>query len=199
MGAAFGWSVPMAYAAQSDSLPKMAWLLYVATLVWAVAYDTIYSIVDRDDYLRIGVKSTAILFGDFDRLLIGLFQGLFVVAMLLVGVDLNFSAVYFVALAIAILLLVFFSSMLLHVFGDLPLHHDDAHRHFFPFSDWRFVSPVSYWDPAHHGQWAGLIELTGVVAAATFMYWRRALLRPWVSAITAIYLLYWVYVLLVWS
>ena len=107
MGAAFGWSVPMAYAAQSDSLPKMAWLLYVATLVWAVAYDTIYSIVDRDDDLRIGVKSTAILFGDFDRLLIGLFQGLFVVAMLLVGVDLNFSAVYFVALAIAILLLVY--------------------------------------------------------------------------------------------
>ncbi len=107
MGAAFGWSVPMAYAAQSDSLPKMAWLLYVATLVWAVAYDTIYSIVDRDDDLRIGVKSTAILFGDFDRLLIGLFQGLFVVAMLLVGIDLNFSAVYFVALAIAILLLVY--------------------------------------------------------------------------------------------
>ena len=107
MGAAFGWSVPMAYAAQSDSLPKMAWLLYVATLVWAVAYDTIYSIVDRDDDLRIGVKSTAILFGDYERLLIGLFQGLFVVAMLLVGVDLNFSAVYFVALAIAILLLAY--------------------------------------------------------------------------------------------
>ena len=107
MGAAFGWSVPMAYAAQSGSLPKMAWLLYVATLVWAVAYDTIYSIVDRDDDLRIGVKSTAILFGDFDRLLIGMLQGLFVVAMLLVGVDLNFSAVYFVALAIAILLLAY--------------------------------------------------------------------------------------------
>lgn len=97
------------------------------------------------------------------------------------------------------LLLIFFSSMLLHVFGDLPLHHDDANRHFFPFSDWSFVSPVSYWDPAHHGQWAGLIELTGVIAAATFMYWRSAPLRPWVSAITAIYLLYWVYVLLVWG
>ena len=107
MGAAFGWSVPMAYAAQSDSLPKMAWLLYVATLVWAVAYDTIYSIVDRDDDLRIGVKSTAILFGDFDRLLIGLLQGLFVLAMLLVGVELNFSAVYFVALSIAVLLLAY--------------------------------------------------------------------------------------------
>ena len=107
MGAAFGWSVPMAYAAQTDSLPKIAWLLYVATLVLAVAYDTIYSMVDRDDDLRIGVKSTAILFGEYDRLLIGLFQGLFVLAMLLVGIDLGFSVVYYVALALATLLLVF--------------------------------------------------------------------------------------------
>ena len=107
MGAAFGWSVPMAYAAQTDSLPKMAWLLYVATVVWAVAYDTIYSMVDRDDDLRIGVKSTAILFGDYERLLIGLFQGLFVLVMLLVGIDLGFSVVYFIALLLATLLLVF--------------------------------------------------------------------------------------------
>ena len=107
MGAAFGWSVPMAYAAQTDSLPKMAWLLYVATLVWAVAYDTMYSMVDRDDDLRIGVKSTAILFGDFDCLMIGLFQVLFLLAMLLVGGDLGFSGIYFVALAVATLLLVY--------------------------------------------------------------------------------------------
>ena len=97
------------------------------------------------------------------------------------------------------LLLAFFSSMLLHVFGDLPLHHDDAHRHFFPFSDWRFASPVSYWDPAHHGQWASLIEFIGVIAAATFMYWRYALLRPWVAATTVVYLLYLIYVLFVWA
>ena len=107
MGAAFGWSVPMAYAAQTGSLPKMAWLLYVATVVWAVAYDTIYSMVDREDDLKVGVKSTAILFGDYDRLLIGLFQGLFLLAMLLVGIDLGFSAIYFVALLLASLLLIF--------------------------------------------------------------------------------------------
>ena len=107
MGAAFGWSVPMAYAAQTDSLPKMAWLLYVATVVWAVAYDTIYSMVDRDDDLRIGVKSTAILFGDYERLLIGLFQGLFMLAMLLVGIDLGFSAIYYIGLLLALLLLLF--------------------------------------------------------------------------------------------
>jgi 4-hydroxybenzoate polyprenyltransferase len=107
MGAAFGWAVPMAYAAQTGELPKMAWLLYVATLVWAVAYDTIYSIVDRDDDLRIGVKSTAILFGDYERLMIGLFQALFLLAMVLAGIDLEFSAVYFIALAVASLLLAY--------------------------------------------------------------------------------------------
>lgn len=107
MGAAFGWSVPMAWAAQTDSLPKMAWLLYVATLVWAVAYDTIYSMVDRDDDLRIGVKSTAILFGDFERLMIGLFQTLFVLAMVLAGIDLEFSWIYYFALALASLLFVY--------------------------------------------------------------------------------------------
>jgi 4-hydroxybenzoate polyprenyltransferase len=107
MGAAFGWAVPMAYAAQTGELPKMAWLLYVATLVWAVAYDTIYSIVDRDDDLRIGVKSTAILFGDYERLMIGLFQALFLLAMVLAGIDLDFSAAYFIALAVASLLLAY--------------------------------------------------------------------------------------------
>jgi len=107
MGVAFGWSVPMAYAAQTGSLPKMAWLLYVATVMWAVAYDTVYSMVDREDDLKIGVKSTAILFGDYDRLLIGLFQGLFLLAMLLVGIDLDFSTIYFVALLLASLLLLF--------------------------------------------------------------------------------------------
>jgi 4-hydroxybenzoate polyprenyltransferase len=107
MGAAFGWSVPMAWAAQTDSLPKMAWLLYVATLVWAVAYDTIYSMVDRDDDLRIGVKSTAILFGEYECLMIGLLQLLFLLAMLLVGVDLGFSGIYYAALFVAAMLLAY--------------------------------------------------------------------------------------------
>jgi len=107
MGAAFGWTVPMAFAAQTDTLPKMAWLLYVATLVWAVAYDTMYSMVDREDDLKIGVKSTAILFGDYDRLMIALLQALFVLAMILVGLDLEFSGVYFIALGVAVLLLAY--------------------------------------------------------------------------------------------
>jgi len=107
MGAAFGWAVPMAFAAQTDTLPKMAWLLYVAALVLAVAYDTMYSMVDREDDLRIGVKSTAILFGDYDRLVIALLQALFVLTMILVGIDLEFSRVYFLALGVVVLLLAY--------------------------------------------------------------------------------------------
>jgi 4-hydroxybenzoate polyprenyltransferase len=119
MGAAFGWSVPMAWAAQTGSLPKLAWLLYVAALVLAVAYDTIYSMVDRDDDLRIGVKSTAILFGDFERLMIGLFQALFLLAMVLVGIELEFSAIYYLALLLAALL---FGYQQFLIYDRIPEH-----------------------------------------------------------------------------
>jgi 4-hydroxybenzoate polyprenyltransferase len=105
LGAAFGWAVPMAFAAQTGSLPKQAWLLYVATLVWTVAYDTMYSMVDREDDQKIGIKSTAILFGEYDRAIIGLFQGLFILSLWLTGRELGFSAIYFYALGLAILFL----------------------------------------------------------------------------------------------
>jgi len=107
LGAAFGWAVPMAFAAQTGSLPKQAWLLYVATLVWTVAYDTMYSMVDREDDLKIGIKSTAILFGEYDRAIIGLFQGLFILTLWLTGRELGFSAIYFYALGLAILFLTY--------------------------------------------------------------------------------------------
>ena len=107
LGAAFGWAVPMAFAAQTGSLPKVAWLLYVATLIWAVAYDTIYSMVDREDDLKVGVKSTAILFGEYDRFMIALFQALFILTLVLVGLDLEFGLYYYFGLAAALLLLGF--------------------------------------------------------------------------------------------
>jgi len=107
LGAAFGWAVPMVFAAQIESLPKQAWLLYVATLVWTVAYDTMYSMVDREDDLKIGIKSSAILFGEYDRAIIGLFQALFILTLWLTGTELGFSAIYFYALGLAILLLVY--------------------------------------------------------------------------------------------
>ncbi len=84
LGVAFGWGIPMAFAAQTDSVPALAWVLFGANICWAVAYDTAYAMVDRDDDRRIGVKSTAILFGRADRMMIGLFHvatlGLLVVA-----------------------------------------------------------------------------------------------------------------------
>lgn len=107
LGAAFGWAVPMAFAAQTGSLPKQAWLLYVATLLWAVAYDTMYSMVDREDDLKLGIKSTAILFGEYDRLMVGVFQLMFMIALILIGLDLGLSGIYFVGLGVAALLLGF--------------------------------------------------------------------------------------------
>ncbi|MCX4026547.1 4-hydroxybenzoate octaprenyltransferase [Endozoicomonas sp. SM1973] len=74
LGAAFSWSIPMAYTAQTGELNHAIWLLFWANLAWTVAYDTAYAMVDRDDDLKIGVKSTAILFGKADKLMIGLLQ-----------------------------------------------------------------------------------------------------------------------------
>ncbi len=105
LGAAFGWAVPMAFAAQTGGLPKQAWLLYVAAILWAVAYDTMYSMVDRDDDLKLGIKSTAILFGEYDRLMVAIFQVMFVAALVLLGLDLGFSGFYYLGLGTAVLLL----------------------------------------------------------------------------------------------
>ncbi len=85
LGMAFGWAVPMAFAAQTGSVPVVAWLLWITVVVWAVAYDTLYAMMDREDDIRIGVKSTAILFGDADRIIIGLLQLTVLLALLLVG------------------------------------------------------------------------------------------------------------------
>jgi 4-hydroxybenzoate polyprenyltransferase len=118
LGAAFGWAIPMAFAAQTGHLPKQAWLLYVAILVWTVAYDTMYSMVDRDDDLKIGIKSSAILFGEYDRVMIGLFQFLFILTLCLVGIDLDFSAIYYLALALASLFLLYEQLLIVYRLPD---------------------------------------------------------------------------------
>ncbi len=74
LGAAFGFAVPMAYAAQTGSLPSIAWWLYLSAIIWSVAYDTLYAIADRPDDLKIGVKSSAILFGRYDLVIVALLQ-----------------------------------------------------------------------------------------------------------------------------
>jgi 4-hydroxybenzoate polyprenyltransferase len=85
LGVAFGWGVPMAFAVQRGEVPRIGWLLFVIAVVWALVYDTIYAMVDREDDRRAGVKSSAILFGDGDRVVIGALQLLILYALVLVG------------------------------------------------------------------------------------------------------------------
>lgn len=85
LGAAFAWSIPMAFAAQSNTLPESIWVLYTAVVLWTVTYDTFYAMADREDDLKIGVKSTAILFGDQDRVITGALQFLTLFALALAG------------------------------------------------------------------------------------------------------------------
>ncbi len=101
LGAAFAWAVPMAYAAQSGQLPIQVWWLYGAVVLWTVAYDTFYAMVDREDDLKIGVKSTAILFGQYDRLMTALLQLATLVLLIMMGLYYGRGAIYFASLACA--------------------------------------------------------------------------------------------------
>jgi 4-hydroxybenzoate polyprenyltransferase len=101
LGLAFGWAIPMAFAAQTGEVPVVAWLLLVATVLWATAYDSMYAMVDIMDDLKIGVKSTAILFGDADRIIIGSIQFLFLLTMWMVGNKLELGLFYFLGLLVA--------------------------------------------------------------------------------------------------
>ena len=101
LGVAFGWGVPMAFAAQAGNLPRVAWLLLMAAVVWATIYDTEYAMVDRDDDRALGLKSTAILFGEMDRLVIGALQAMMLFALLLVGRLQEFGLWYGVSVAVA--------------------------------------------------------------------------------------------------
>lgn len=101
LGAAFGWAVPMAWAAQTNTVPPMAWLVFCAAVIWAVIYDTEYAMVDRDDDIRLGIKSTAILFDDADRAIIGVLQATMVLNLILIGRQAQLGWPYYVALVVA--------------------------------------------------------------------------------------------------
>ncbi|MBT0397349.1 4-hydroxybenzoate octaprenyltransferase [Morganella morganii subsp. morganii] len=101
LGAAFGWSIPMAFAAVSESLPAECWLLFAVNIVWSVVYDTQYAMVDRNDDLKIGVKSTAILFGRFDKIIIGILQLVMILMLLWVGLMVNLSGIFYWSLLLA--------------------------------------------------------------------------------------------------
>jgi 4-hydroxybenzoate polyprenyltransferase len=107
LGAAFSWAIPMAWAAEAGEVTRLAWLLFTANVLWTVAYDTLYAMVDRDDDLKIGVKSTAILFGDGDRAIIAVLQSLVVLILLLVGRQAELGITFYLGVIVMACLFVF--------------------------------------------------------------------------------------------
>ena len=108
LGISFGgWSVPMAFAAQSGVVPRVAWVMYIAAVMWAAIYDTMYAMVDREDDLKVGVKSSAILFADMDKLLIGVMQVMMLSALVLAGRSMQFGQWYYAGVAAAALLFLY--------------------------------------------------------------------------------------------
>ncbi|WP_404391170.1 4-hydroxybenzoate octaprenyltransferase [Pseudoalteromonas phenolica] len=107
LGAAFSWAIPMAFMASQQHVPAIAWWLFAANLIWTVAYDTMYAMVDRDDDLKLGVKSTAVLLGELDRLIIALLNVTFVIIMALIFSAQNVTLYAFIGLALASCLLVY--------------------------------------------------------------------------------------------
>jgi 4-hydroxybenzoate polyprenyltransferase len=103
LGFAFGWSIPMAFAAQTGTVPGIAWLLLVANVLWSVAYDTMYALVDREDDLKVGVKSTAILFGTADRIIIAAIQIAMLGLLLLIGSLQSMGTVYYIGLLASVI------------------------------------------------------------------------------------------------
>lgn len=101
LGLAFSWGIPMAFAAQTGTVPALAWLIFIANLLWIVVFDTIYAMVDREYDLKIGMKSTAILFDDADRTIIGILQCLVLLVLIIIGNKLDLSWIYYLALLVA--------------------------------------------------------------------------------------------------
>lgn len=139
LGAAFSWGIPMAFAAQSNALPPALWLLYLGNLLWTVAYDTKYAMVDREDDLKIGIKSSAILFGRHDRLIIAVLQLASLFCLYLAGQSFNLGHYYNGSLVVAALL-----------FG---YHHYLI----------RERSPADCFKAFLHNNWVGMVIFAGIV------------------------------------
>ena len=107
LGAAFSWGILMAFTAQAETIPRPALLLFVANVIWAIAYDTQYAMVDREFDIEIGVKSTAVLLGDMDKYFIALLQVMFVVSMWLAGRQFELGSAYYLSLLSACVLLAY--------------------------------------------------------------------------------------------
>ena len=101
LGAAFGMAVPMAFAAQLGEVPKSGWLMFLAAVIWAGVYDTMYAMVDRKDDIRLGVKSSAILFADADRFIIAVMQAMVLAALVLIGREHSMGEWYYAGVGLA--------------------------------------------------------------------------------------------------
>ena len=141
LGMAFGWGIPMAFAAIRGEVPPVAWVLYGANILWSTAYDTWYAMVDRDDDLRMGAKSTAILFGDMDLVAQGVLYALFFFALALVGRQAQLGQAYWIALGVAALLVAYEFVVARH------RARDACFRAFL------------------HNHWVGMVVFAGIAAA----------------------------------
>ncbi|MBE0493484.1 MAG: 4-hydroxybenzoate octaprenyltransferase [Thiomicrospira sp.] len=107
LGLAFAWAVPMGFAAVQNTVPHQAWWVFAITLLWTLIYDTMYAMTDKPDDLKVGIKSTAILFGDYDRLIIGLLQILMLGMLLVMAKLFDLNAIYYVSLILVAVLFVY--------------------------------------------------------------------------------------------
>ncbi len=140
LGAAFSWGIPMAFAAQLGELPPQLWLFYLGNVLWTVVYDTMYAMVDREDDIKIGVKSTAILFGESDRLVIGVLQGFCLLALLLAGLRFELGQPYNISLVIVAALFYYHQQLI------------------------RRRKPSDCFKAFKHNNWVGLVIFLGIVA-----------------------------------
>jgi 4-hydroxybenzoate polyprenyltransferase len=144
LGMAFGWAVPMAFAAQTGQTEQLAWLVFGTALVWAIIYDTFYAMADREDDLKIGIKSTAILFGDADLFVIGGLQILMLVSLIFIGDMAELGAWYYTSVFIA---------------GILMAYHQKLARD---------RQSANCFSAFLHNQYIGMVVFIGIVLHYTF-------------------------------
>jgi 4-hydroxybenzoate polyprenyltransferase len=141
LGAAFAWSIPMAWAAEKGAITAPIWLVYCAAVLWTLVYDTFYAMVDREDDVKIGIHSTAILFGDSDRAITGVLQGLVILSLLLVGQKFHLHWPYFLSLLAASALFAWQQHLI------------------------RAREPAACFRAFLHNHWVGMVVFAGIVGS----------------------------------
>lgn len=159
LGLAFSWAIPMAYAAQTGAVPRDAWLVFLASVLWAIAYDTMYAMADREDDLRIGIKSTAILFGDIDIAMVAFIQMTVLATLLLCGNLLGLGLLFHTGLIIA-LILVFYQLMLIRKRDPSRCIQAFLNNHYLGMIV--FIGIVLDYALAHPGSFTDLTEIFGL-------------------------------------